>query len=79
VSPDDFSFSFEIEFDQVPAQDKKKNEKKEKDNNIQGKKENSGNYGRREFLVFLDKKNNDKEKDDKEDNSRSDNSGTLFL
>jgi len=55
VSSEDFSFSFQVELNQIPPQDKEEDEEKKKDDDLQGGKENVCQRGGRKLLRFTNK------------------------
>jgi hypothetical protein len=79
VGSDDLPFSLQIKFDQVSAQYEKKDEEKEKNDNLQSGEEDIGESRGGELLGFTDKELDGKEEDDEEYDYRSDYARPFFL
>jgi len=69
MSADDSSFSFQVEFREIPSQNKKESEKKEKHDYLKKRKEDGCERCGRELLSFPDKKFGDEKENDQEDDN----------
>ena len=78
MGADDLLFPVEIKFDQIAAQDKKKDKEQEKNNHVEGKKQDFGHGCRRKMLPFPSKKF-DAEKQNDQDKDKGPNDTRAFF
>ena len=78
MGSDNLLLSFQIKFDQIPAQNKEEDKKQNKDNDLHGRKKNVGYGGWRELLSLFDEVFERKKDNDKKDDDSTDNPGAFF-
>ncbi len=79
MGADDLLLSLEVELDQVPSQDKQKDEKEQENDDLHGGKKDVSDGGGGKFLRFADKKLDGKKEDDEQDDECPDEPRALFL